>query len=500
MSHVVKALVALAALAGAGYLVWTQLEKSSGGAGPGAKPPPVKREKPGDAPSSDRDRAAAHAEARAERRREVGALLNAFRYRDAVALVIRHGFPDGLLGDIREEQRQQVEARKREATALYEADRHVAALESLRTDMQLEQAYRTELEKFSIELERRIRTGGYTTPPPARPAKPEPATSLRAEPGPPPALPGLPHPDVKRLAEARDLLAKARQLFGARKYRPAARALGDLVGFYGDLRFVKGKRDAVVAMNALARHGAEGVGGLFHASSVKRRGKKVTLRYTFEGAEEFFDWEVLPTIPAGEDGEFLPARSGLRGLGAMACLLRASFQNDVEIRCTARPEALKTFGLVFCQDRLETRQLMWIVSNHWFVEGENYRKERPGHSILMFGKGVNNDVPVDSPEVGFIFRGATITKPELAAGGTCKLAFSLRGDTMAGRVVYRGRDGERSGKAVGDDGRGIERVRPGLIVLQNRVLFTDIVVEGRLHTDFEKRRVSELLDVAANLD
>ena len=100
-------------------------------------------------------------------------------------------------------------------------------------------------------------------------------------------------------------------------------------------------------------------------------------------------------------------------------------------------------------------------------------KERPGHSILMFGKGVNNDVPVDSPEIGFIFRGATLTSPNPTSGEAFRISFSLRKDTMKGTIKCRDGEGSRSGSALGDDGRGIARVRPGLIVIQNTVVFRD---------------------------
>jgi hypothetical protein len=184
----------------------------------------------------------------------------------------------------------------------------------------------------------------------------------------------------------------------------------------------------------------------------------------------------------------------------MSCLHRGVFENDVEIRCEVAPNKAQTHGLMFAQSELETRQLMWVVTNHWLVEGENYVLERPGHSILMFGKGVNNDVPVDSPEIGFIFRGATLTSPNPVTGEAFRISFSLRGDTMKGTIECRDGKGSRAGSALGDDGRGIERVRPGLIVIQNTVVFRDIVIQGRLHPSFEKRRIAQLLDLAAGLD
>jgi len=94
----------------------------------------------------------------------------------------------------------------------------------------------------------------------------------------------------------------------------------------------------------------------------------------------------------------------------------------------------------------------------------------------------------------------TITKPELVAGEEETLAFAVRGKEMAGEVLFRGTRGGRSGECVGDDGRGIERVRPGLVVLENGVTFSDVVIEGRVHKDFEQSRVAALLDAASTLD
>jgi hypothetical protein len=155
---------------------------------------------------------------------------------------------------------------------------------------------------------------------------------------------------------------------------------------------------------------------------------------------------------------------------------------------------------MFAQDQLETRFLLWMVANTFFVEGENYVKPRPGHSILMFGKGVNNDVPVDSPEMGFIFRGDSITKPELVAGEEAILGFAARDDQMSGELLFKGDRGGRSGSTLGDDGKGIERLRPGLVVFDSTVVFRDVLVEGKLHREFERSRVAALLDAATALD
>lgn len=305
---------------------------------------------------------------------------------------------------------------------------------------------------------------------------------------------------MKRLAEARALLAAARLAFDQRRYPPAAKSLADLMGFYGDLRFVIRRKEAIAALATLSRHGASGLGGLFHATDVKRDGTRVKLRYAFASEEEMLDWEAFQPLPRPGGGSFERIADGVRGEGMMAFLLRAFFENDVSIRCLARPRYLKSHGLVFCQDGLETRFLLWMVANTFLVEGENYVKERPGHSILMFGKGVNNDVPVDSPEMGFIFRGDSITRPELKAGEEALLGFAARDKQMIGEVVFQGERGGRSGSTLGDDGKGIERLRPGLVVLDNVVVFRDVVVEGKLHADFERARVSALLDLTAALD
>jgi len=278
-------------------------------------------------------------------------------------------------------------------------------------------------------------------------------------------------------------------------------ALDKLIGYFGDLAYVERRRDAVDAMTALAGHKARGVAGLFHATKATRRGRKVKLIYRFEGVDEYGDWEALQTIPHKQSGAFAAVRNGVRGTGGSACYVHYGvFENDVTIRCVAKPQRLQTFGLVICQDGLETRQLMWIVTNHWFVEGENYKKARPGHSILMFGKGVNADVPVDSPDIGFIFRGGSIMKPWPREGAEIELSFALKSDQMAGEITYKGDSGGRRGSAVGDDGRGMERTRPGLIVIENSVTFREIVIEGRLHPSFESKRVGELLEIAAGLD
>jgi tetratricopeptide (TPR) repeat protein len=545
MSHVVKVLVAGLAIAAAGYLIRTYVWPAGEGPGRNAQAPPT-TEAPGlpadvrmrleeasdlAAPELHREAMREHTSRRA--RREIRDLLAArtaralaalekqvenelatFRYAPAARLAERFQRAWAgtgatrrtaeLLEGLREEQAEQVAARKEEALALLEAGRYEAAREALRTEWELEEPFKRELTEFAQTLERRIRVHQHEAagkPPPLEVIPKERPVTVKSVPSSPPALPGYPHADVKRLADAKGLLRLARSLFQQSRYQPAVEALDKLLGYYGDLAYVDRRRDGVGAMTALASHKARGVAGLFHATSATRRGRRVKLVYRFEGVDEYADWEALQTIPHKQAGEFAVVRNGVRGTGGSACYLHYGFfENDVSIRCVAKPQRLQTHGLVLCQDGLETRQLMWIVTNHWFVEGENYKKPRPGHSILMFGKGVNADVPVDSPDIGFIFRGGSIMKPWPAEGAEIGLSFELRGNQMAGEITYKGADGGRRGSTLGDDGRGIERTRPGLIVIENSVIFREIVIEGRLHPSFERKRVAELLEIASGLD
>ena len=72
--------------------------------------------------------------------------------------------------------------------------------------------------------------------------------------------------------------------------------------------------------------------------------------------------------------------------------------------------------------------------------------------------------------------------------------------TTPGELRYKGARGGRRGSAVGDDGRGMTRVRPGLFVMENSVIYRKIVIEGKLHPAFEQARVNELLQTIASLD
>ncbi len=434
-------------------------------------------------------------------------LLEEYRYRSAAELVRRYlrewrgsaveEAAERLLETMVQEQQAQVDSRIEEARLLAGQGEAAAAREALTIAWELDPRFEPRLEDERLNLERALRDAERAAASGATPAAV--ATALaagRREPSLPPPMPGSPHPDVKRLREARALHAKARDLFAKGRYQPAADALKELVGYYGDLRFVESRRGAAEAMNTLARHATQGIAGLFHATSAKREGKKLKLVYRFDSDAEMLDWEVLKTIPHEAAGTFERGRSGVRGSGATSLLLRGFFQNDLRLRCIAQPTRLQSHGLAFSQAGLESRLVMLLVTNHWFWEGENYVLKRPGHCLLMFGKGVNNDVPVDAPDVGFIFIIPSIEKPSPPAGADIGLSFSIDGLAMTGDVALGMESGTLRAEAKGDDGRGIERLRPTLFVHDNAVLFRDVTIEGTPHPDFEKERVAELLRLA----
>jgi len=431
-------------------------------------------------------------------------LLEQYRYRSAADLVGRYqrewrgteveAAAGRLLESMLQEQQAEVDARIEEANLLAAQAEGAAAREALTIAWELDPRFEPRLEDERLKLERALRDAERAAASGATPAAV--ATALaagRREPSLPPPMPGSPHPDVKRLREARALHAKARELFTKGRYQPAADALKDLVGYYGDLRFVESRRGAAEAMNTLARHATQGIAGLFHATSAKREGRKLKLVYKFESDAEMLDWEVLKTIPHEAAGTFERGRSGVRGSGATSLLLRGFFQNDLRLRCIAQPTRVQSHGLAFSQAGLESRLVMLLVTNHWFWEGENYVLKRPGHCLLMFGKGVNNDVPVDAPDVGFIFIIPSIEKPSPPAGADIGLSFSIDGAAMTGDVALGMESGTLRAEAKGDDGRGIERLRPTLFVHDNAVLFRDVTIEGTPHPDFEKERLAELL-------
>ena len=226
----------------------------------------------------------------------------------------------------------------------------------------------------------------------------------------------------------------------------------------------------------------------------------MTLKYEFKSNGEFSDWIEERTLPYQTAGQFEPAREGVRGTGGMTYMLRGFFENDVKMSCRAKISKPKSHGLAFCQDDNELRQLVLLVTNHRIVEGENYVKARPGHSVLMFGKGTNNDVPIDSPDIGFIFKGASKTNPAPPRNATLTLTFAVKGDAMVGTVNYKGDACTLTYHTKGDDGRSIAKLRPAIFVIEAGVVFSEIVIKGTLHKDFEKRRVAELLDLIATLE
>ena len=443
---------------------------------------------------------------------ELEELLSRYRYRRAMARLeaIRRAWTSTPAAEalakrieaLRAEQEEIVAGRRAESEQLFLAGRYEGALETLKTGWELEPSYRKRLAALRREMRARVRARSATgvVAPPAPDGGGRPVPVVAAALADPPALPGYPHPDIKRLAEARAGVALAKRLFAAQRYRPAIEALDKVVGYFGDLLYVKRNREAVGAMRLLAHHGTVGLQGLFHAGSVTTgKGRRVTLRYTFAKAAEFLDWEQTRTIPHQQGGAFAPAKEAVRGTGSTSYLLRAFFENAVTMSVEARIAEPKAFGLLYCQNDRETRQLMWLACNHKIIEGENYVKPRPGHSVLMWGKGTNDDVPIDAPDVGFVFKGRSITSPAPPAGARLTLGFSVRADKMVGTIRYRDDSGSLGYHTKGDDGRSIQKLRPGLFVLENSVTFTDIVIKGTLHKDFERTRIDELLDLASTL-
>ncbi|MDH3590369.1 MAG: hypothetical protein OER88_00710 [Planctomycetota bacterium] len=406
--------------------------------------------------------------------------------------------------EIAVEAQTQIDQRIDEAELLLRGDRLDAAREALDVELELGEALTLRWIEARAATERRIRVrrwelskGDRPRPPPTGAGA---ATTTASGLAPPPALPGYPHTDVKRMGEAKVVLNKARGAFQSGRYREAAKSLEELQGFFGDLEFVSRRREGIAAVAALARYRASGVRGLFNATKVERKGARVTLHYDFASPSELADWESLKLLAHKDDGEFRALKNGVQGSGVAWLIHRAFFTGPVSIRCKVAANVPKTHGLVLCQEGLETRHFMWVVSNQWLVEGENYVKARPGHSLLMFGKGVNRDVPVESPEVGFIFRGASIDEPQPRQGETYSISFSWGKDRMRGTIKTRYGKGEREDIATGDDGRGISRLRPGLAVVQTAVTFKEIVIQGRLHPEFERKRVDDLLQLASLLD
>jgi hypothetical protein len=415
----------------------------------------------------------------------------------------------GLLDEVREEESALVTRMERESRSLFQDGKHDAARLALRTQQELEARYAQRLQELSQSLERRIRIatlphrpGRITTARVERPKpKSEPVPVTKKPPAKKePAPPETPQPDPERVRReaARDAVLKARDLFTSRRHEPALEGIEEALTGYGDVEFVRNRREGLEAMRTLLHHQRRGVGALFSATKVTKKGRRLRLRYTFKQGE-IADWEVLWTIAHQSRGDFEHGLNGIRGYGVTHLVHRAFFENDVSIRCTTEPVKLRTHGLAFCQHENETRQVMLLATNHWFYEGENYVKERPGHSLIFIGKGTNADVPVDSPDTGFIFL-VTRPGPEARPNGTLDLSLGMKKLRIEAEVKTGGKDGQLRDDARGDDGRGIEKLRPALFVVENSVTFRDVVIEGLLHREFEKQRVQELWDLVSTLD
>ncbi|MHC4960406.1 MAG: hypothetical protein ACYTGN_18815 [Planctomycetota bacterium] len=443
---------------------------------------------------------------------EADTLLEQHRYASAVRVisVYRQAWSGTALArtltkrldEVREEQQAIVDGRFEEADAMVLANREEGARETLITGWELETPYRQQLARKSEEIERILAARGREasdspTAVPAPAARPTPVAAMLA---PPPPLPGSPPGEVRRLADARALLERGKSLFAGRRFQPAIKALDEFVGYYSDMAFVERNRDAVDAMLKLSRHGMLGLQGLFNAASIKLKGRRVTLTYDFTDDGQYRDWEEGPTFEIQEGGRFEKARSGVRGTGGTSFLLRAFFENDVSLRAKARIEKPRSHGLLFCQDEVETRQLMLLATNHKIVEGENYVKERPGHSLLMWGRGTNVDVKANAPETAFIFKGDSKTKPKPPGGSTLTETFTVKGDHMVGTVSHKGDSCTLTWHTKGDDGRSIRDLRPGLFVLEAGVVFSDVVIQGTLGPRFERTMLDELIDIAATAE
>jgi len=403
----------------------------------------------------------------------------------------------GLDAMLDQAQEQDVQRRLADADQLVEDGRYDAARESLDVPGgRFEPDAQERFKKHAATIERRIRVRQYesSSHPPIIDGGTTPVATT-GHPSAPPSLPGHPHADVKRLAEANALLAKARVLFRAGKYAPLAKAAAELVGYFGDLKMVERRIDGLRAVRAYARYKTVGFKGLFHATKVAVKGKSVSLTYTFATEDEYFDWEAMKLIPHADSGQFETARMGVRGTGVDGYVNRAFFAaDDVELSCEAHIQKPRSHGIGFVEAGNENRQVLLLATNHWFTEGENYVKKRPGHSILLIGKGVNNDVPVDSPEIGFVFKGPSYTRPAPGPGARLVETIAVLGANVRAEVKLRGEGSTLRISARGDDGRGFKRHRPALFVVQAGVIFRNVRIRGRIDPAFEKERESELLD------
>ncbi|MHC4937876.1 MAG: hypothetical protein ACYTHK_02770 [Planctomycetota bacterium] len=433
--------------------------------------------------------------------REIAALLEESRCRDAVRRIgeYERGWGEtGLLTRVRSEQKRLITERLAEVDALVEDGRYVAAREACKPPAGLfEEEAEQAFADHAKQIEKRIRKRSYrpTEHTPVIESGPVPQPTQARPPAPPP-LPGPPHPDVKRMGEARKLLMRMAKLFRAGQHGPLVKAADDLIGYFGDLQYVQRRHESLQAIRSFARYKSGGVKGLFHAAEVAMLGSALQLTYRFASSDELLDWEEMKPIPHAQGGRFEQARNGVRGTGVAALVMRAFFESNVKMSCVSKPQKPQSHGIAFFEAGNETRQVMLLATNHWFTEGENYVKKRPGHSVLLIGKGVNNDVPVDSPEIGFVFKGPSRARPSPPGGAEIDLSISLNGDQLKAQVGYKGDSAKLGVQARGDDGRGFQRHRPALYVIEAGVIFREVKVRGKLHPDFVREREGELLDLA----
>jgi hypothetical protein len=441
------------------------------------------------------------ARALANLERTIEALLEESRCADALRRIteFERGWGDSGRSDgVREEQKRLIAERLAEVDALVEDGRYVAAREACIPpeglfDESAAQAFRDHAK--AVEKRIRIRSYRSNAHTPVLDSGPAPKPT-QARPSAPPPLPGAPHADVKRMGEARALLLRMAKLFRAGQYGPLVKATDNLLGYFGDLKYIRRRNESLQAMLSFARYKNDGVKGLFHATEVNMLGAALQLTYRFATPEELLDWEELKPIPHAKNGKFEQARNGVRGTGVASLVLHGFFDSNVRMSCVSKPQKPQSHGIAFFESDNEQRQVILLATNHWFTEGENYVKKRPGHSILLIGKGVNNDVPVDSPEIGFVFKGPSRARPSPPGGAEIDLSLSLSGDQLKAEVGYKGDRAKLGIQARGDDGRGFQRHRPTLFVIEAGVVFREVKIRGKLHPDFVREREGELLDLA----
>ena len=437
----------------------------------------------------------------------VAAAEIAERYLEAWRLSPAERRIDNLLDELREEQSALVLRMEQEAGALADDERYDDAQLALRTEQRLENPYTRRLAEMAAGMDRRIRVATAPHQPgriPTSVQRKQPEPKTKKDPAPIPQKPPeqkQPKPEplvVQRIQKAREMVTLARDLFTAKRADPALKQIQEVLEDYGDVDFVRNRREGLESMRSLIHYKRQGARALFHATKVAKRGRRLRLVYTFKRGE-LQDWEVLYTIAHKDVGDFERGQNGARGYGVSHFVHRAFFENNVKLSCITEPVRLRTHGLAFCEHDNETRQVMLLASNHWFYEGENYVLERPGHSLIFIGKGTNADVPIDSPDTGFIFltsKQNPVPKPR----GTLALSLAMDKLRIEATVKISGQSESLRDEARGDDGRGIEKLRPALFVVENNVTFRKVVIEGVLHPEWEKLRVSELWDLVSTLD